>query len=211
MEGSRIEEFLASKAPPQNQEERLKLMEQVAHIGLGELRWQYRPGKLSMEAKLESTAEKVFSKISTTNKGDLTVVAIDLDFEEALGTRLKEGTNHKRAATESSLEPFQQLQFCATTVNPEQELSRTSRYNSEDPETAVCAEERRSATKEHQNHPTVEYDANEMSGRSPRKRKRQHSSVRSVIDDNAPIDTKPFSTSAQERLGSADDYVSFIY
>jgi hypothetical protein len=204
MAGSRIGDFLASKGSPQNLEERLKLIERVAHMGLGELRWENRPGKLFMEDQ----AQELLEKILITNKGEFMVAGIDLDFGEALRTRLKEGTNHKRGAAESNLEPFQQRQFRTTTVDDEPELSPTNLPSSEDPETAACARQRRFVVTEHENHPTVEHDAYAMSGRSPGKRKRRHSSVHPGIDNNSPIDTKPSSASVQEILDSADEYVS---
>jgi hypothetical protein len=205
---SRIEEFLASKPPPRNQEEREKLMEQVAHIGLGELRWANRPGRVFMAEMEEFWAQELLEKILITKKGEFMVAGIDLEFGEALRTRLKEGTNHKRGAAESNLEPFQQLQFLTTTVDDQPELSPTDLPSSEDPETAACARQRRFVVTEHENHPTVEHDAYAMSGRSPGKRKRRHSSVHPGIDNNSPIDTKPSSASVQEILDSADEYVS---
>jgi hypothetical protein len=205
---SRIEEFLASKPPPQNQEERVKLREQVAHIGLGELRWANRPGRVFMAEMEEIWAQEPLEKILITKKGEFMVAGIDLNFGEALRTRLKEGTNHKRGAPESNLEPFHQLQFCTTTVEDEPELSPTNLPSNEDPETAACARQRRFIVREHENHPTVEHDAYAMSGRSPGKRKRRHSSVHPGIDNNPPIDTKPSSASVQEILDSADEYVS---
>jgi hypothetical protein len=197
---SRIEEFLASKPYPQNYEERVKLMEQVAHIGLGELRWANRPGRVFMAQELE--------KLLIAKKGEFMVAGIDLNFGEALRARLKEGTNHERGAAESNLEPFQQLQFCTTTVEDEPELSPTDLPSSEDHKIAACARQRRFIVREHENHPIVEHDAYAMSGRSPRKRKRRHSSVHPGIDNNSPVDTKPSSASVQEILDSADEYVS---
>jgi hypothetical protein len=207
---SRIEEFLASKAHPQTQEERLKLMEQAAHIGLGELRWEKRPGRVFMpDMDMEEIrAKEPLEKRLITKRGDFMVAGIDLDFGEALRTRLKEGTNHKRGAAESNLEPFQQLQLRTTTVDDEPELSPTNLTSSEDPGTAACARQRRFVVTEHEKHPIVEHDAYAMSGRSPGKRKRRHSSVHPGIDNNSPIDTKPSSASVQEILDSADEYVS---
>jgi hypothetical protein len=205
---SRIEEFLASKTHPQTQEEQLKLMEQVAHIGLGELRWEKRPGRVFMTEMKEIRAQELLEKILITKRGEFMVAGIDLDFGEALRTRLKEGTNHKRGAAESNLEPFQQLQFRTTTVDDQPELSPTNWSSSENPGTAACARQRRFVVTEHENHPTVVHDAYAMSGRSPGRRKRRHSSVRPGIDNNSAIDTKPSSASVQEILDSADEYVS---
>ena len=156
----------------------------------------------------EFWAQELLEKILITKKGEFMVAGIDLEFGEALRTRLKEGTNHKRGAAESNLEPFQQLQFLTTTVDDQPELSPTDLPSSEDPETAACARQRRFVVTEYENHPTVEHDAYAMSGRSPGKRKRRHSSVHPGIDNNSPIDTKPSSASVQEILDSADEYVS---
>jgi hypothetical protein len=59
---------LASKVPPQNQEERLKLIEQLAHIGLGELRWANRPRQLFMERKVQELIEKIERESSVFSK-----------------------------------------------------------------------------------------------------------------------------------------------
>lgn len=146
-----------------------------------------------------------------------TVVEVEVDVgEEALGSRLPEGANCKRARSQDPEPCNHQPQFSRTSTRIVQKEAvhrrRSRRGRSEDPEDfEYILKRRRLEPPQYVVNPTIEHEGTEMSRSSPGKRKRQQDSHASAqaIDENEDYSYSGRAGQAEEEIAdSAEEEVT---